>query len=192
MIKQAHTTIEGNKLIDTLGSFASVLEVLSTEVNYPLQPKYVKVNTIRENKSGVVPTLLASMGTGGNNVPLILTEDGEIRKLTPRECFNTQGFPRSYKFPEKMANSHLYKQALEKTFDKVIGLADEVSEETIEVSAKYSVYVETAKDLIQLSLEDKKSGKKVHELHISVSKDLDVFFSGSTYGTFSSLPLKTL
>lgn len=72
---------------------------------------YRRGNTIRENKSGVVPTLLASMGTGGNNVPLILTEDGEIRKLTPRECFNTQGFPRSYKFPEKMANSHLYKQA---------------------------------------------------------------------------------
>lgn len=31
--------------------------------------------------------------------------------MTPRECFNAQGFPRSYKFPEKMANSHLYKQA---------------------------------------------------------------------------------
>ena len=72
--------------------------------------EYRRGNTLRENKSGVVPTLLASMGTGGNNVPLILTETGEIRKLTPRECFNTQGFPRSYKFPEKMANSHLYKQ----------------------------------------------------------------------------------
>lgn len=73
--------------------------------------EYRRGNTIRENKSGVVPTLLASMGTGGNNVPIILTESGEIRKMTPRECFNTQGFPRSYKFPEKMANSHLYKQA---------------------------------------------------------------------------------
>lgn len=73
--------------------------------------EYRRGNTIRENKSGVVPTLLASMGTGGNNVPMILTETGEIRKLTPRECFNTQGFPRSYKFPENMANSHLYKQA---------------------------------------------------------------------------------
>lgn len=83
-------------------------------------------------------------------------------------------------------------QASEKTFDKVIGLADGVNGEMIEVSAKYLVYVETAKDLIQLSLEDKKSGKKVHELHISVSDDLDIFFSGSTYGTFSSLPLKTL
>lgn len=73
--------------------------------------EYRRGNTIRENKSGVVPTLLASMGTGGNNVPMILTESGEIRKLTPRECFNTQGFPSSYQFPEKMANSHLYKQA---------------------------------------------------------------------------------
>ena len=73
--------------------------------------EYRRGNTIRENKSGVVPTLLASMGTGGNNVPMILTETGEIRKLTPRECFNTQGFPRSYKSPENMANSHLYKQA---------------------------------------------------------------------------------
>lgn len=73
--------------------------------------EYRRGNTIRENKSGVVPTLLASMGTGGNNIPLILTESGEIRKMTPRECFNTQGFPRSYQFPEKMANSHLYKQA---------------------------------------------------------------------------------
>lgn len=79
-------------------------------------------------------------------------------------------------------------QALEKTFDKVIGLADDVTGETIEVSAKYLVYIETEKDLIQLSLEDKKSGKKVHELHISVSKDLDVFFSGSTYRSESSLP----
>ena len=83
-------------------------------------------------------------------------------------------------------------QALEKTFDKAIGLADEVNGETIEVSDRRVVYLELAKDLIYLSLESKRSGKRVHELHISVSKDLDVFFSGSTYGTFSSLPLKTL
>lgn len=83
-------------------------------------------------------------------------------------------------------------QALEKTFDKVIGLADEVSGETIEVSDKYLVYVELAKDLVYLSLENKKSGKRVHDLHISVSSDLDVFFSGDVYGSVVSLPLKTL
>ena len=50
------------------------------------------------------------MGTGGHNVPLILTEFG-IRKLTPRECFNLQGFPQDYILPETMANTQLYKQA---------------------------------------------------------------------------------
>lgn len=79
-------------------------------------------------------------------------------------------------------------QTLEKTFDKVIGLADEVSGETIEVSDRYLVYVELAKDLVYLSLENKKSGKRVHDLHISVSSDLDVFFSGSVYRPESSLP----
>ena len=50
------------------------------------------------------------MGTGGSNVPLILTTDGRIRKLTPRECFNAQGFPSDYKLPNQ-SNSRLYKQA---------------------------------------------------------------------------------
>ena len=53
--------------------------------------------------------MTANMGTGGHNVPLIKTNRG-IRKLTPRECFNFQGFPKTYKLPN-IANSHLYKQA---------------------------------------------------------------------------------
>ena len=64
---------------------------------------------VRENKSGVSPTLTANMGTGGHNVPLVLTKNG-IRKLTPKECFSIQGFPSDFKLP-KLANSHLYKQA---------------------------------------------------------------------------------
>ena len=44
---------------------------------------------VRENKSNVCPTLTASMGGGGHNVPIIL--DGEtLRRLTPKECFNLQ------------------------------------------------------------------------------------------------------
>lgn len=67
---------------------------------------------VRENKSNVCPTLTANMGTGGHNVPLILTtSDHTIRKLTPRECFNLQGFPESFKLPTDMANTRLYKQA---------------------------------------------------------------------------------
>ena len=64
---------------------------------------------VRENKSGLCPTLTANMGTGGHNVPLVLTEHG-IRKLTPRETFRFQGFTDDFKLPD-LANSHLYKQA---------------------------------------------------------------------------------
>lgn len=64
---------------------------------------------VRENKLNVCPTLTANMGTGGHNVPLVLTNSG-IRKLTPRECFLFQGFPEDYKLPD-IANCHLYKQA---------------------------------------------------------------------------------
>lgn len=70
---------------------------------YQWRRKYV-----RENKSNACPTLTANMGTGGHNVPIIMDDYG-IRKLTPRECANFQGFPKEYKFP-KIADSHLYKQ----------------------------------------------------------------------------------
>lgn len=63
---------------------------------------------IRENKSGVSPTLTANMGTGGHNVPIVKDSRG-IRKLTPRECARLQGFPDSYKLPN-ISDSHLYKQ----------------------------------------------------------------------------------
>jgi len=65
---------------------------------------------VRENKSNVCPTLTANMGTGGHNVPIIKDDFG-IRKLTPKECINFQGFPKKFKFPAEMANSHCYKQA---------------------------------------------------------------------------------
>ena len=65
---------------------------------------------VRENKSGVCPTLTANMGMGGHNVPLIKTRYG-IRKLTPRECFNLMGFAPDFQLPEELAMSQLYKQA---------------------------------------------------------------------------------
>jgi len=69
---------------------------------------------VRENKKGLCPTLTANMGTGGHNVPLILTKlkpEKEIRKLTPKECFLLQGFPKSFKLPDNVPNTQLYKQA---------------------------------------------------------------------------------
>jgi DNA (cytosine-5)-methyltransferase 1 len=64
---------------------------------------------VRELKHGMAPTLTASMGMGGHNVPIIRDAKG-IRKLTPRECARLQGFPESFKLPKDQANSHLYKQ----------------------------------------------------------------------------------
>jgi len=49
------------------------------------------------------------MGSGGHNVPILLDEKG-IRKLTPRECFNLQGFSKDYKLPN-ISDSALYKLA---------------------------------------------------------------------------------
>jgi len=80
-------------------------EIISQETVYQWRRKYV-----RKNMSGVVPTLTANMGTGGHNVPLILADHG-IRKLTPRETFNIQGFPESFELPTDMADGPLYKQA---------------------------------------------------------------------------------
>ena len=64
---------------------------------------------VRENKNGVCPTLTANMGTGGHNVPIILDNKG-IRKLTPRECFNLQGFNKDYNLG-KISDCNLYKLA---------------------------------------------------------------------------------
>jgi DNA (cytosine-5)-methyltransferase 1 len=64
---------------------------------------------VRELKNGMCPTLTASMGLGGHNVPIIRDMKG-IRKLTPRECARLQGFPESFMFPNDQALSHLYKQ----------------------------------------------------------------------------------
>lgn len=66
---------------------------------------------VRENKSNLCPTLTANMGTGGHNVPLIRTFDGRFRKLTPRECFNLQGFPSDFILPDSLCSGALYKQA---------------------------------------------------------------------------------
>lgn len=64
---------------------------------------------VRENKSNLCPTLTANMGTGGHNVPLVLTKYG-IRKLMPQECFQFQGFPDDFVLPD-IAQTQLYKQA---------------------------------------------------------------------------------
>lgn len=70
------------------------------------------------------------MGSGDHNVPLLLDDIG-IRKLTPRECFNLQGFPENYILPD-LSDSKLYKLAgnavsipvIDLIFKKIIALND--------------------------------------------------------------------
>lgn len=93
-----------DKIYDTLKD-----EINDTNTVYQFRRHYV-----RSNKNNNVPTLTANMGTGGHNVPIILQIiDGKkrYRKLTPKECFNFQGFPKSYKLPYKLSKGELYKQA---------------------------------------------------------------------------------
>lgn len=105
-----HTKID-DKYYYTKGKFkGNIYEKLVEAMDdknaiYQWRRKYV-----RKNKSGVIPTLTANQGEGGHNVCLILTDNG-IRKMTPHECFNAQGFPKSFKIPKDLSNSRLYKQA---------------------------------------------------------------------------------
>jgi len=82
----------------------NVTKNISENVLYQYRRFYV-----RENMSNCCPTLTANMGSGGHNVPLLKDNKG-IRKLTPRECFNLQGFPFNYKLPD-ISDSSLYKLA---------------------------------------------------------------------------------
>jgi DNA (cytosine-5)-methyltransferase 1 len=73
---------------------------------------------IRENKSNVCPTLTANMGTGGHNVPIIKTRHG-FRKLTPKECFNIQGFPNDFNI-SNLSDASAYSRAGNSVCVKVI------------------------------------------------------------------------
>ncbi|WP_394262075.1 DNA cytosine methyltransferase [Moraxella boevrei] len=83
-------------------------EIKHADTLYQWRRQYV-----RANKNQVCPTLTANMGTGGHNVPLLNVQGkpDTIRKLTPQECFNFQGFPKDFVLPTTISNANLYKQA---------------------------------------------------------------------------------
>lgn len=79
----------------------SITKHISQNVLYQYRRHYV-----RENKSNECPTLTSNMSAGGHNVPLLMDNKG-IRKLTPKETFNLQGFPNTYKL-DGISDSKLY------------------------------------------------------------------------------------
>ncbi len=84
---------------------------------------------VRENKSNVCPTLTANMGGGGHNIPIIL-DNKTPRRLTPKECFNLQGFPKDFKLPSNIARGQLYKQAGNSV---VVPMVQKIAQEIIRV-----------------------------------------------------------
>lgn len=72
--------------------------------------KYIIANEIRASKcnfrsDGISPCLTAKMGTGGNNIPVVVQHG---RKLTEKECLKIMGFSENYKIRKN--NMHSYKQ----------------------------------------------------------------------------------
>ena len=95
---------------DFYTSDSKISERIRTGVTKPDTFYQYRRYYVRENKSNMCPTLTANMGGGGHNVPIIL-ENNIPRKITPKECFNLQGFPKSFKLPKDVNRSQLYKQA---------------------------------------------------------------------------------
>ena len=87
-------------------SYSAVKNIPKTSTN--LWNMYGK-HRVREKKDGLCPTLLASMGTGGNNIPLIRDDFG-VRKLSWQECVKLQGIENVENvFPDGISNTQKYK-----------------------------------------------------------------------------------
>jgi DNA (cytosine-5)-methyltransferase 1 len=85
--------------------FKEAIEEGGREAVYQLRRNYV-----RRNMSNMCFTLMANMGDGGHNQPVIKDRWG-IRKLTERECARLQGYKDSWlKFPETVSKNQAYKQ----------------------------------------------------------------------------------
>ena len=77
----------------------------SHKSNYPTLAYEVRASRCSFRNDGISPCLTAKMGTGGNNVPIVVSKG---RKLTERECLKIMGFPDWYIISPN--SSHSYKQ----------------------------------------------------------------------------------
>lgn len=95
---EARFYYDGKPLYEKIGH-----EVTNPDYVYNYRRTYV-----RPLKQGYAPTLVASMGLGGHNVPIIRDSKG-VRKLTPTECAKLQGFYDLH-IPVGIADQQIYKQ----------------------------------------------------------------------------------
>lgn len=104
------SNLNGSEISDT--AKFNVLNNLKNHKRYKeiKDNKFLLAYEIRKSRTtfrfdNLAPTLTAKMGTGGNNVPVLVNQ---MRKLTTRECLRIQGFPDSYQIEPNKAQS--YKQ----------------------------------------------------------------------------------
>lgn len=92
--------------------------------------KYTIITEVRPSRcssrsDNISPCLTAKMGTGGNNIPIILELE---RKITEKEALEIMGFPKDFKLPNSKHQS--FKQIGNSVSPKIIKL---LGEEVIKV-----------------------------------------------------------
>lgn len=104
------SNVEGHDLSKTASNhlkmhYSNFVEKKHINENYPIFATEIRPSRCSIRNDGCSPCLTAKMGTGGNNVPVLVNEN---RKLTVRECLRLQGFPEHYKMKDNYSQS--YKQ----------------------------------------------------------------------------------
>ncbi|AYF54539.1 DNA (cytosine-5-)-methyltransferase [Clostridium novyi] len=103
------------------------------EKNGRNEDRFIIANEIRPSRcsfrnNGTVPCFTAKMGTGGNNVPVIVDY---YRKLTEKECLRLMGFPLNYKI--KLNCHQSYKQIGNSV---VVTIIEELAKNIVEMLKK--------------------------------------------------------
>lgn len=107
--------IENKKISDYNSTETAINNISKFIDNFKNSDRYNKnnfiiANEIRASKcnfrsDGISPCLTAKMGTGGNNIPVVVELK---RKLTEKECLKIMGYPDDYKI--RPNNMQSYKQ----------------------------------------------------------------------------------
>ena len=67
-----------------------------------------RVGDVRVTDEETMQTVIQRWGTGGGNVPAIMPEPMQVRRLTPMECERLQGFPDGW--TASQSDSQRYRQ----------------------------------------------------------------------------------
>ncbi len=97
-------------------------------LNLPLIANEIRRSRCNFRQDGISPCLTAKMGTGGNNIPVLVNE---MRKFTERECLRIMGFPDSYKIKANFHQS--YKQIGNSV---IVPIIIDIAEELVKIIRK--------------------------------------------------------